>query len=157
MRLYECVFITRQDISQPQVETLTDKLADIITEHQGKILKREYWGLKNLAYRIRKNRKGHYVLLNIEANHDAMSELDRRMGLNDDIIRSLLVRIDSVDPEPSVIMQNRSDRALSDDDHDTRPTNRHTTRPPQRPSRPDRALSDDKPDTTRQTQRESHD
>ena len=117
MRLYESVFIARQDISTAQVEALTNELTGIITGAGGKIHKHEYWGLKTLAYRINKNRKGHYVLLNIEAEAAAMSEYGRKIGLNEDVLRVLTVKIDKVDPEPSIIMQSKSDRG-SDGDGD---------------------------------------
>ena len=110
MRLYESVFIARQDISTGQVEALCDEFAGIISEGGGKILKKEYWGLKSLAYRIKKNRKGHYVLLNIEADAATMAEYDRKLGLNEDVIRVLTINIDEVDEEPSIIMQAKSDR-----------------------------------------------
>ena len=110
MRLYESVFIARQDISTAQVETLTSELTGIITGAGGKIHKHEYWGLKTLAYRINKNRKGHYVLLNIEADPGTMDEYGRRIGLNEDVLRVLTIKIDEVDPEPSIIMQSKSDR-----------------------------------------------
>ena len=110
MRLYESVFIARQDISAAQVEALAGELTGIITDAGGKIHKHEYWGLKTLEYRINKNRKGHYVLLNIEADPATMAEYGRRIGLNEDILRVLTIKIDEVDPEPSVIMRSRSER-----------------------------------------------
>ena len=114
MRLYESVFIARQDISTAQVESLTDELTGIITGAGGKIHKHEYWGLKTLAYRINKNRKGHYVLLNVEAEPDTMKEYGRKIGLNEDILRVLTIKIDQVDPEPSIVMQSKSDRSDSE-------------------------------------------
>lgn len=111
MRLYESVFIARQDISTGQVEALTDELTSIITEAGGSIHKHEYWGLKSLAYKINKNRKGHYVLLNVEADADTMNEYDRRIGLNEDILRVLTIKIDEVDPEPSIMMQSKTERS----------------------------------------------
>jgi len=114
MRLYESVFIARQDISTGQVDALCDEFAGIITEGGGKILKKEYWGLKNLAYRIKKNRKGHYVMFNMEADAATMSEYDRKIGLNEDILRVLTIKIDEVDDEPSIMMQAKSDRPSHD-------------------------------------------
>ena len=96
MSLYEHVFICRQDISQQQVETLTENLTAILTEQGGSIEKTEYWGLRSLAYRVKKNRKGHYSLLNITADHTAISEMERQMSLNDDILRSTLVEGEEV-------------------------------------------------------------
>jgi small subunit ribosomal protein S6 len=115
MRLYESVFIARQDITTSQVETLSDEFAGIVTEGGGKILKKEYWGLKNLAYRIKKNRKGHYVLFNMEADAATMDEYDRKLGLNEDVIRVLTIRINEVDEEPSAILESKSDRDSRDD------------------------------------------
>ena len=118
MRLYESVFIARQDISTGQVDALCDEFAGIVTEGGGKILKKEYWGLKSLSYRIKKNRKGHYVLFNMEADAATMDEYDRKLGLNEDVIRVLTVRIDEVDEEPSVMMQSKSDRGPREDGSD---------------------------------------
>ena len=118
MRLYESVFIARQDISTGQVEALCDEFAGIISEGGGKILKKEYWGLKSLAYRIKKNRKGHYVLFNIEADAATMDEYDRKLGLNEDVIRVLTVKIEEVDEEPSIMMQAKTERAPREDQGD---------------------------------------
>jgi len=118
MRLYESVFIARQDISTGQVDALCDEFAGIVTEGGGKILKKEYWGLKSLSYRIKKNRKGHYVLFNMEADAATMDEYDRKLGLNEDVIRVLTVRIDEVDEEPSVMMQSKSDRGPREEGSD---------------------------------------
>lgn len=115
MRFYESVFIARQDISTGQVETLCDEFAGIVTGGGGKILKQEYWGLKTLQYRIKKNRKGHYVLFNIEADAATMDEYGRKLGLNEDIIRVLTVKVDTVDDEPSIMMQAKSDHLPLDD------------------------------------------
>jgi small subunit ribosomal protein S6 len=115
MRLYESVFIARQDISTGQVDALCEEFEGIITAGGGKILKKEYWGLKTLAYRIKKNRKGHYIMFNIEADADTMSEYDRKLGLNEDVIRVLTINIEEVDDEPSIMMQSKSDRPSRDD------------------------------------------
>jgi small subunit ribosomal protein S6 len=121
MRLYESVFIARQDISTGQVDALCEEFEGIIKAGGGKILKKEYWGLKTLAYRIKKNRKGHYIMFNIEADADTMSEYDRKLGLNEDVIRVLTINIEEVDDEPSIMMQSKSDRPsrdVSDQDAD---------------------------------------
>jgi small subunit ribosomal protein S6 len=110
MPYYENVFIARQDISATQVDTLTDTFAGAIENMGGTVAKREYWGLKNLAYRIKKNRKGHYVLLNLDAPADAVQEMERQMRINEDILRYLTVRIDELEEGPSVMMQSRGDR-----------------------------------------------
>src|SRR5271170_4142156 len=110
MSLYECVFIARQDIAPPQVETLTDEFAAIISTGGGTVAKREYWGLRNIAYRIRKNRKGHYMLLNIDAPSAAIKEMERQMGINENILRYLTVRVEELEAVPSAMMQSRSQR-----------------------------------------------
>ena len=116
MRLYECVFIIRQDLSTTQVDTITNELCAIITDHKGSVQKQEYWGLKTMAYKIKKNRKGHYVMLNFEADAATVAEFDRRIGLNEDVLRSLIIAIEAVDPEPSIMMQNKTERSGSDSD-----------------------------------------
>lgn len=108
MAFYETVFIARQDISAAQVEALADGFAQVIQEHGGKVEGREYWGLRNISYRIKKNRKGHYVLLNIEANGPAVSEMERTMRINEDVLRYLTVRVEALEAGPSVMMQARA-------------------------------------------------
>ena len=110
MRLYESVLIARQDISAAQVESHVDEFAKIIENGGGSIKKREYWGLRSLAYRIKKNRKGHYVLLNLEADSESLNEYERIMGLNEDILRFMTIRIEEVDEEPSIMMQTKTER-----------------------------------------------
>ena len=108
MSLYEHVFICRQDISQQQVESLTDNLTAILSEQGGSVEKTEYWGLRSLAYRVKKNRKGHYSLLNITADHSAISEMERQMSLNDDILRFMTIRVDEHDTEPSAPLSSKN-------------------------------------------------
>ena len=108
MSLYEHVFICRQDISQQQVEKLTENLTAILTEQGGSIEKTEYWGLRSLAYRVKKNRKGHYSLLNITADHTAISEMERQMSLNDDILRFMTIRVEEHDGEPSAPLSSKN-------------------------------------------------
>ena len=108
MSLYEHVFICRQDISQQQVETLTENLTAILAEQGGSIEKTEYWGLRSLAYRVKKNRKGHYSLLNITADHTAISEMERQMSLNDDILRFMTIRVEEHDVEPSAPLSSKN-------------------------------------------------
>jgi small subunit ribosomal protein S6 len=110
MRLYESVLIARQDISTSQVEALVDEFSAIITNGGGSIKKKEYWGLRSLAYRIKKNRKGHYVMLNIESDNATLAEYERIMGLNEDILRFMNIRIEEVSEEPSIMMQAKSER-----------------------------------------------
>lgn len=107
MPFYENVFIARQDISASQVESLADTFANIITENGGKVTKRELWGLKNLAFRIKKNRKGHYVLFNIDAPAAAVHEMERNMRINEDVLRYLTIRVDELEEGPSAMLQSR--------------------------------------------------
>lgn len=102
--LYELVFIVRQDASAPDVTKISDSFATIITENGGKVLKSEYWGLKNLAYIIKKNRKGHYVMLVLDAPDAAVKEVERKLKLSGDVIRHLVVRIESFDNKDSVML-----------------------------------------------------
>jgi small subunit ribosomal protein S6 len=110
MPLYENVFIARQDISGAQVDTLTDTFTQLIADQGGSVKKREYWGLRNLAYRMNKNRKGHYVLFNIDAPAAAIAELERTMRINEDVLRYLTLRVDEHDEGQSPVMQNRGSR-----------------------------------------------
>jgi small subunit ribosomal protein S6 len=107
MALYEHIFLARQDVSPQQVEELTAALTGVITEGGGKVTKNEYWGLKSLSYRIRKNRKAHYTLLNIDAPHPAVAEMERQMRINEDILRFMTVRVDELEEGPSAMMQKR--------------------------------------------------
>jgi small subunit ribosomal protein S6 len=117
MALYEHIFLARQDVSAQQVEELTTAFTEILTNNGGKVTKNEYWGVKTLSYRIRKNRKAHYSLLNIDAPHSAVAEMERQMGISEDILRFLTIRVDEHEEGPSAMMQKR-DR---DDDRGGRP------------------------------------
>jgi small subunit ribosomal protein S6 len=110
MPLYENVFIARQDISGAQVDALADSFAQLIADNGGEVKKREYWGLRNLAYRMRKNRKGHYVLMNLSAPPAAIAELERTMRITEDVLRYMTLRVEAHDEGPSAIMQNRGSR-----------------------------------------------
>ena len=110
MPLYENVFIARQDISGAQVDTLADQFTQLIADNGGEVKKRENWGLRNLAYRMSKNRKGHYVLFNIDAPSPAVAELERTMRINEDVLRYLTIRVDELEEGPSPVMLNRGGR-----------------------------------------------
>ena len=112
MAFYESVYIARPDISTAQVEALTQRLTEIVESGGGRVTKNEYWGLKNLAYRIKKNRKGHYSLLNLDAPSEAVGEYERNMRLSEDVLRYLTVRVDELDENPSAMMTrgSRDDR-----------------------------------------------
>ena len=110
MALYEGVIIGRQDLTTSQFDMIVDEFTDVISSNKGEIKKKEYWGLRNLAYKINKNRKGHYTMLNIDAPSDAIIEYERLMRLHEDIIRFLTIRIKEISEKPSIIMNNKSDR-----------------------------------------------
>ncbi|QQG36572.1 MAG: 30S ribosomal protein S6 [Micavibrio aeruginosavorus] len=115
MPFYETVFIARQDLGTPQVEELTRQFSEIITKAGGKIAKTENWGLRNLAYRIKKNRKGHYVLIESDTPAEAMIEMERNMRINEDVLRYMTVRLDELSKGPSPII-DKSRRDEEDED-----------------------------------------
>jgi len=110
MPLYESTFIARPDISAQQVEALTEQFEEIIRTAGGEVAKKEYWGLRNLAYRIKKNRKGHYTYLNLDAPSDAIQEMERTMRISEDVIRYMTVRVNAFEEGPSAVMQTRGSR-----------------------------------------------
>jgi small subunit ribosomal protein S6 len=107
MPLYEHVFLARQDLAQAQVDALAENATKIIADNGGKVVKTETWGLRGLAYRIAKNRKAHYVMLDIEAPAPAMAELERQTGINEDVIRFMTIRVDTHEKGPSVMMRKQ--------------------------------------------------
>ena len=121
MALYESVIIGRQDLTPSQFETIVEKFVSVIESLKGKIKKKENWGLRNLAYKINKNRKGHYILLNIDGPPDAIVEYERLMRLDEDIIRFLTVKIKFIDEKPSPLIANKTEKStvlnsIEDDD-----------------------------------------
>ncbi len=109
MPLYETVVIARSEITQAQAEAVADAVTTQLEADGGAVKKREYWGLRGLAYRIKKNRKGHYMLLGIEAASPAVNEMERQLTLNEDVLRFMTIRIDEISEEPSVILSRKSD------------------------------------------------
>jgi small subunit ribosomal protein S6 len=109
MPLYECVLIARNDVTQQQVESVADQVATQLETEGGAIQKREYWGLRALSYRIKKNRKGHYMLLGLNAPPASVKEIERQLGLNEDILRFMTIRVDELDENPSAILARKSD------------------------------------------------
>ena len=107
MPLYESTFIARPDISSQQVDGLAEQFREILTEAGGEIAKTEYWGLRSLAYRIKKNRKGHYYFMNIDAPPEAIDAMERTMRINEDVIRYMTVRVNEHDPNPAPLTQSR--------------------------------------------------
>ena len=118
MALYESVIIGRQDLTNSQFEALIEEFTSVIKSHDGEIKKTEYWGIRNLAYKINKNRKAHYYMLNISSSPETISEYERLLGLHEDIIRFLTVKIDKVDENPSLLMNNKVDRHRNESDSD---------------------------------------
>ena len=109
MSLYEHVFLARQDLSQAQVDALAENATKIITDNKGKVVKTESWGLRTLTYKIQKNRKAHFVMLDVDASGDAIAELERQTRMNEDVIRYMTVRVEKHEDGPSVMMR-KSDR-----------------------------------------------
>ena len=110
MSFYECVFITRQEISPAELEKITDKYIKLIESNKGKYKSKEDWGLRNLAYKIKNNRKGNYTLLNFEAEPETILELERVFRIDDDIIRYLTTKIKVIPKDPSIIMKQRIEK-----------------------------------------------
>ena len=141
MQSYEHTLIARQDLSPQQAQALAETYSGVLTEHGAEVTKTEYWGLRNLSYRIRKNRKGHYLHLNVRAPADAITELERQERLSDDVLRYLTVKVDELEEGPSAVMQSRSSREertrRSHDDGD-RPRRAHDDE-----ERPRRSHEDD--------------
>jgi small subunit ribosomal protein S6 len=124
MPLYEHVFLTRQDLTTQQVEELVEQYKTVITDNGGEVGKTEYWGVKSLAFRIAKNRKAHYSLMNITAPPAAVAELERLQKINEDVLRVLTIRVEEHETEPSAVMQRR--------DRDERERSERGDRPPRR-------------------------
>jgi small subunit ribosomal protein S6 len=140
MALYEHVYLARQDVTAQQVEALTEQLKTVIAQHGGSVSKVEPWGLKSLAYRIKKNRKAHFTLMNVSAPSAAIVELERQLSINEDVIRFITLRVDQHEAGPSAMLRKREES-----DRDERGPG---GRPPRgdrgdRPDRPPRRPRDD--------------
>ena len=127
MPYYESVFIARQDVSTSQVDGLTDTFEKTIKDLGGSVTKKESWGLRLMAYRVKKNRKGHYVLMNIDAPAEAIKEMERQMHINEDVIRHLTTRVDELEEGPSAVLRvkerddDRGQRLGRDEGYKKRP------------------------------------
>ncbi len=110
MPQYEHVFLARQDVSAQQAQSLLEEFSKVIDDNGGQVGKTEYWGLKPLAYKIKKNRKAHYQMMNIDAPHEAVAEMERQMRLSGDVIRFLTLRVDELDEKPSPMMKRSEER-----------------------------------------------
>jgi small subunit ribosomal protein S6 len=109
MPFYECVLIARNDVTQQQVEAVAEGIAAELETAGDRVPKREYWGLRSLSYRIKKNRKGHYMLLGLDAKPASVTEMERKLRLNEDVIRFMTIRVDALDEAPSAILSRKSD------------------------------------------------
>ena len=151
MALYESVFIARQDVTPAQVDALTETFEKIITGLGGSVSKKESWGLRTMAYKIKKNRKGHYVLMNIDAPADAIHEMERQMRLNEDVLRTLTTRVDELEEGPSAVLRAKErgdDRGRGGRGGD-RDGGRDRERPRDRaPDRDGKPATDDKAEKT---------
>jgi small subunit ribosomal protein S6 len=127
MPRYEHTFLARQDVTAQQVTGLMNTYKAVIEEHGGTVGKTEYWGLRSISYKIKKNRRAHYAFFNIEAPHEAVIEMERQMRISSDIIRYLTVRVEELDEKPSIMMRKQDDRERGDRDRGDRPG-----RPPRR-------------------------
>jgi small subunit ribosomal protein S6 len=107
MPLYEHIFMARQDVTPQQVETMVDQYKGIIEQNGGSVDKTEMWGVKSLAYRIKKNRKAHFTMFNLNAPAPAVAEMERQMRINEDILRFMTIKVEELETEPSVMMQKR--------------------------------------------------
>ena len=143
MPLYEHVFLARQDLAQAQVDALAENANLIIADNGGSVVKTETWGLRGLAYRIAKNRKAHYVMLEVDAPPAAIAELERQTGINEDVLRFLTIRVDAHEAGPSAMMRKseRSERGDRGDRGDRGPRGDRGDRGERgdRGDRPDRA------------------
>jgi small subunit ribosomal protein S6 len=120
MPLYEHVFIARQDLSNAQAEALIEHFGTVLADNGGSVQGQEYWGVKTMAYRINKNRKGHYAYLRTEAPAAAVQEMERLMRLHDDVMRVMSIKVDAHDEGPSIQMQKRDERDSRDRDRGDR-------------------------------------
>jgi small subunit ribosomal protein S6 len=108
MAFYESIIIIRQDVSSTEVDKIANDFAKIVTDHKGTVVKTEYWGLRQLAYEIENNKKGHYYFMGIEGNNSLLEEMDRRLKLSESVIRSSLIKVDEISKDPSPILKAKS-------------------------------------------------
>jgi len=102
---YECIFIARQDVPAADVNKLTDKFSELFETHGGSVVKKEYWGLRSLAYEVKKNKKGHYVCLSVNADHDSLNEFERNCKINEDVLKFMTLSVSKIEEGPSIMMQ----------------------------------------------------
>jgi small subunit ribosomal protein S6 len=145
MPLYEHVFIARQDLSNTQAEGLIEHFSTVLADNGGKVVENEYWGIKTMAYKINKNRKGHYAFLKSDAPAAAVQEMERLMRLHDDVMRILTIKVDKHGEGPSVQMQKRDDRERDGDRGDRGGFGGERRERPSFGDRPDRGDRGDRP------------
>lgn len=116
--LYEYVFLCREDLSSKQVDEIIKKNKEIIENNQGSVVKVEYWGLRNLAYKIKKNKKAHYVMFNVSVPYEGLKELNRLTAINESILRTLAIKIDKVAEEPSLMLKQQKGVVSRDEELD---------------------------------------
>lgn len=104
-KLYECIFIARQDVPAADVNKMTDKFSELFETHGGSVVKKEYWGLRTLAYEVKKNKKGHYVCLGVKANSESLGEFERNCKINEDVIKFISINVPEIEEGPSLMMQ----------------------------------------------------
>lgn len=143
MALYEHVFLARQDLAQAQVDALAETATQIVKDNQGRVVKTENWGLRSLAYKIAKNRKAHYVMLEIDAPGAVIAELERQTQINEDIIRYMTVKVDKLEEGPTVMMRKQD-----------RDRERRGDREGGREGRPDRGDRGDRPERSERPRRD---
>jgi len=141
MALYEHIYLARQDVTAQQVEAMTEQMKTVIEANGGKIGKVEYWGVKSLAFRIKKNRKAHFTLINIDAPPAAITEMERLMGINEDVLRLLTLRVEAHEEGPSAMMRKRDDSDRDERGERGDRSDRGDRRGP-RPDRPRRSRED---------------
>ena len=112
MAFYECIFIVRQDVPAADVHKLADKMVEVVSGHEGNLIKREHWGLRNLAYAIKKNRRGHYVMLGVSGSAEMVDEFRRTCKVNEDILKCLVIKVEKLDSSPSQMMQAPAEATL---------------------------------------------
>jgi len=143
MPLYEHVFLARQDLSQQQVDELTARYKGVIEQMGGSVAKVEYWGVKSLTYRIRKNRKAHFTLLNLDTPAAAITEVERQQRINEDVLRAMTVRVEELESGPSAMMRKVDRDRDRDERRGDRGDRRRDRDGPPRGPREDRGSEDD--------------
>ena len=112
-KLYECIFIARQDVPAADVNKLTDKFSELFESHNGSVVKKEYWGLRTLAYEVKKNKKGHYVCLSVKADAESLEEFERNCKINEDVLKFMSINVDAIEEGASLMMQAPEENASS--------------------------------------------